>query len=375
MIQRTVKLDDIAIKGKVTIIYGPRRTGKTTMLHAYLEKCDENYKVDSGDNILTQNMFERGLTAELLEYAQGYTVLAIDEAQRIEKIGIGLKIIIDNRPDLKILISGSSSFNIEQKTGEPLTGRKRTVTLYPFSQAEMLARYNTFELRERLNEFLIFGLYPDAALAQTKNEKILILNELVQSYLLRDVLMIGNIRGARQLVDLLKLLALRIGSEVSVNELATNVGMDVKTIQRYIHLLEQGFVIRRLTPFSRNLRKEITMKNKYYFYDNGIRNALLGMFGEPDTRNDAGMLFENFFVIERMKRIENNGGYTQSYFWRTHSQHEIDLIEERDGKIAAHEIKWSEKTKVKVPSEWRAAYRDVSFHIINRTNYLEYLLR
>ena len=316
MLQRDFNLNSLVQSGKVLVIYGPRRTGKTTILRNYLNNCGLKYKLDSGDDIRTASILGSRNFESILEYAAGYDLIAIDEAQQIKNIGMGLKIIVDNIPNIKVIATGSSSFDIKQNIGEPLTGRKREITLYPFSQKEMLAKYNKFELREKLNDFLVFGSYPDAALAETRNEKIEILVELVNSYLLKDILALENLRASKQLVDLLKLLAFQVGSEVSLNELATQVSLDVKTVQKYLDILEKSFVIKRLTSFSRNLRKEVSTKSKYFFVDNGIRNGIILSFNKIEDRDDKGKLFENFLMIERIKKNSNNRLHYNSYFWR-----------------------------------------------------------
>ncbi|MHC1738728.1 MAG: ATP-binding protein [Ignavibacteriaceae bacterium] len=374
MLNREFDLSNLIKKQRVTIIYGPRRVGKTTLLKSFLSNYPLKYKLDSGDNITTRHIFDSNRFEDLLDYVSGYDLLAIDEAQQIENIGMGLKILVDQKPDLSIIVTGSSSFSIKQNLGEPLTGRKREIVLFPFSQRELLAKYNKFELKEKLDDFLIFGSYPEVALTTNVNEKIELLNELVNSYLLKDILTIDRIRGSRQLLDLLKLLAFQVGNEVSINELATQVHLDTKTVQKYIDLLEKSFVIQRLTPFNRNLRKEISKKNKYYFLDNGIRNGVILQFNKLKDRNDYGQLFENFMVIERLKRNSNSRIFLNSYFWRTFDKKEIDLIEERDGLLSAFEFKWNSNKKYLAPKDWSASYPGSSFEIISQDNYFDFIL-
>jgi len=374
MLNREFDLNNLIKKQRVTIIYGPRRVGKTTLLRSFLSDYPSKYKLDSGDNITTRHIFDSNRFEDLLDYVFGYDLLAIDEAQQIENIGMGLKILVDRKPDLSIIVTGSSSFSIKQNLGEPLTGRKREIVLFPFSQKELLAVYNKFELKEKLDEFLIFGSYPEVALATNVNEKIELLNELVNSYLLKDILSIERIRGSRQLLDLLKLLAFQVGNEVSINELAAQVHLDTKTVHKYIDLLEKSFVIQRLTPFNRNLRKEISKKNKYYFLDNGIRNGVILQFNKLRDRNDSGQLFENFMVMERLKRNSNSRIFLNSYFWRTFDKKEIDLIEEKDGLLSAFEFKWSINKKYRAPKDWSESYPGSSFEVISQDNYLDFIL-
>lgn len=368
-------LDEFFRPKEVLILYGPRRVGKTTLLENYLKKTNLRYRLDTGDNIRAQDIFSSRDLPRIAEYAKGYDLLAIDEAQMIPNIGSGLKLIIDNIPDMKVIATGSSSFDLAHEIGEPLTGRKTTLTLYPISQLELLIEHiNRFDLKQKLDEFLIFGSYPQIITASTKDEKIRIIEELVQSYIFKDILALETIKGPKVLLDLLKLLAFQIGSEVSLNELSARLGIDVKTVGRYLDLLEKSFIIIRLGGFSRNLRSEITSKAKYYFYDNGIRNGVISQFNTLDSRNDIGQLWENFIIIERMKKRAYKNIYGKSYFWRTYEQREIDLIEEREGKLYPFEIKWSSKEVILPPKEWAAAYtQSEKFTVINKDNYFDFV--
>lgn len=374
MVLRDININENIKAGKVLIIYGARRVGKTYLLHSYLGKCGLKYKLDSGDDIRIQDLLSSNRIDRITEYAEGYELIALDEAQRINNLGFGLKILIDARPDLNVIVTGSSLFEIYQQVGEPLTGRKRELMMFPFSQNELLNIYNKYELKEKLNGFLVFGSYPEIALAKNKQEKTELLVEIVNSYLFKDVLSVENIRGNKQIIDLLKLLAFQIGSQVSVNELATQVRMDVKTIQRYLDILERAFVVKRLTPYSKNLRKEITSKNKYYFIDNGIRNGLIMQFNDLSYRNDVGQLFENFIFSERLKHNEYKRVFTTSYFWRTFDKKEIDLVEELNGQLNAYEIKYGSNKKYKVPNDFINNYLDSTFKVVDRENYLEFVL-
>ena len=367
-------LDSYLQVGKVLLVYGPRRVGKTTLLQNYLKTTGLKYKLDSGDNIRTQHILGSQDFKEILPYAEGYELIAIDEAQNIPNIGMGLKILVDQRPDLKIFVTGSSSFELAGQVGEPLTGRKRTLTLYPLAQSELLSTYNRFELKENLEEFLIYGSYPEVILAKTRQEKIDVVMEIANSYLVKDILAFDRIRNSKQLLDLLKLLAFQVGSEVSLSELGTQLGMNHKSVQRYLDLLEKSFVIIRLGGFSRNLRNEITKKEKYYFMDNGIRNALIAQFNGLSMRSDVGQLWENFFFIERLKYREYNSIYANRYFWRTYDQQEIDIVEERDGRLYGYECKWSPKKKVKIPKSWQSAYPESEFRVITPENYQDFVL-
>lgn len=374
MIPRAIQLGELIKPQKVLVIFGARRVGKTTLLKDFLSNTNLKFKLDSGDNMRLQRIFDSQDFSTILEYVEGYDLLAIDEAQQIKNIGIGLKILVDNNPDLKIIVTGSSSFDISQKIVEPLTGRKRTFILYPISIKELCSIYNKHEIKEKLEEFLLFGLYPEIVTTNSKKEKIELLKELVDSYLLKDVLSLEKIKGTKQLYDLLKLLAFQIGNEVSLTELATQVRLDVKTVTRYIDILEKGFVIKRISSFSRNLRKEVTSKCKYYFYDTGIRNAVISQFNSLEDRNDVGVLFENFIVMERMKTNSYAQKLVDYYFWRTYDGQEIDFIEDSDGVVSGYEVKWSTHVKYRVPKAWKEAYPNSKVVLINRENYLPFAL-
>jgi len=373
MLKRIYNLETLVKPGKVLIVYGPRRSGKTTLLKDYLSKTKLKYKLDSGDNIKTQQILSSQDFSQILEYVAGYDLLAIDEAQHIPNIGMGLKILVDQKPKLKIIATGSSSFDLAQKTSEPLTGRKRIITLYPFSQVELLEKYNRYELKENLEKFLVFGSYPEVELAKSNKEKTIVLGEIATSYLLKDILSIERIKGPRQLWDLLKLISFQIGNEVSLNELATQVQLDVKTVNRYLDILEKAFVIKKITGFSRNLRKETSKKAKYYFLDNGIRNAVIDQLNPLDSRDDVGALFENFLASERIKANTLKNRLGPAYFWRTYDGQEIDWVEERQGKLFGFEFKRSTKPKAKAPKDW-GKYKNSKYQTISRENYLDFLL-
>lgn len=373
MIKRYYDLVKLIKPGKVLIIYGPRRSGKTTLLNDFLSNTNLKYKLDSGDNIQTQQILGSQDFSQIKEYASGYQIIAIDEAQQIPNIGMGLKILVDQVPGLKIIATGSSSFDLSQKVGEPLTGRERTITLFPFSQTELLAEYNKYELKQKLEDFLIFGSYPEIITAKSQKEKVILLNALANSYLLKDVFSLEKIKGSKQLLDLLKLVAFQIGNEVSLSELATQVRLDIKTVGRYLDILEKAFVLKKVGGFSRNLRKEISGKAKYYFYDNGIRNAVIAQFNKLDSRDDVGALFENFVVMERLKNNNYKAKPCEVYFWRTYDGQEIDLVEERNGKLFGFEIKWSPKAKAKAPKDWLGKYKNAQYKIINQENYLDFI--
>lgn len=373
MIPRFYNLVNLVKKGKVLLIFGPRRVGKTTLLKEFLQKTKLKYNLISGDSINAANILNSRDFKLILDFAEGYDIIAIDEAQQIKEIGMGLKILIDNIPELIVIATGSSSFKLSQQTGEPLTGRKRTAILFPIAQMELLNQFNKFELRQKLDEFLIYGSYPEIVMEKSKKEKKQLLREFVDSYLLKDIFALENLKSPKQLITLLKLLAFQIGSLVSLNELASQLNMNVKTVQRYLDILEKSFIIKSLGGFSRNLRNELKNKNKYYFWDVGIRNALINQFNAISDRMDTGFLFENFLVMERIKHNTYKEGFADLYFWRNYAGQEIDIIEERDGKLFGFEIKYSERKRKSPPNDWENAYANSEYKIITRENYLDFI--
>jgi len=362
-------LDEYLEPNKVLIIYGPRRVGKTTLLQTYLSRTRLKYKSAVGDDVPTQRLLSSRNVNLIKEYLEGYELFALDEAQYIPNIGQALKIIVDQIPGIHVFVTGSSSFELAGQVSEPLTGRKRILKLYPFAQTELLSLHNRFELRQELEERLIFGSYPDVVTARTIKARIEAVSEIANSYLMKDILAFERVRNSGKIWDLLKLLAFQVGSEVSHNELSRSLGVDVKTVQRYIDLLEKSFVLYRLSGFSRNLRKEVTQKAKYFFLDNGIRNAIIAQFNRLDQRDDVGQLWENFMTMERIKYLTYASEVANLYFWRTYSQQEIDLVEERGQQLDGYEFKWSPKKAVKAPLEWINNYPGASFTVVTRENY------
>lgn len=358
---------------RALIIYGPRRVGKTTLLNRFLKTTKLKYKLDNGDNIRVQNVLKSQDFEEILAYAQGYELIAIDEAQQIPNIGMALKILVDNVPGLKVVAIGSSSFDLAQQIGEPLRARKKIIGLYPLSQKELLFKYNKFELEEKLEDFLVFGAYPNIISAKSRKEKKEFLEELIDSYLLKDILSLDKVKSSALLLNLLKLISFQVGNLISLNELANTLKIDVKTVDRYLDLLEKSFVIIRLGGFSRNLRNEINIKAKYYFLDNGIRNALISQYSHLENRDDIGQLFENFMISERVKKRAYDEIYASTYFWRNYQGKEIDLLEERDGGIYAFEFKWK-KLEIRAPEEFIKNYKNSQYQVVNKENYLDFIL-
>ncbi len=371
---RAYRFEKLIKPNKVLILYGPRRVGKTTLLKDFLAITKLRYRYETGDNIRIQHLFASRDLKQLIEFSEGYQLIAIDEAQQIPDIGIGLKMLVDNIKGIYVIATGSSSFDLAGAVGEPLTGRKRTIILYPFSQKELLSKYNRYELKEMLDDFLIFGTYPEVVMSKSKKEKIEIIEEIVNSYLLKDILSLDRVRSPKVLLDLLKLLSFQVGNLVSLNELATQLKIDVKTVDRYLDLLEKAFVIKKVTGYSKNLRKEITSKAKYYFIDNGIRNGVIRAYNSLDNRNDIGQLWENFVVMERIKKHTYEMRIPVSYyFWKTYDGKEIDLIEERGGRLYGYEMKWSKKKK-ELPEDWFKSYKNTEIKVINKENFLRYIL-
>lgn len=372
-INRFASLDTYLAPGKALIIYGPRRAGKTTLLKSYLASCGLRHRLETGDDVRIRHLLGSGDPRQIVDFAEGFQLVAIDEAQQIPGIGMGLKILVDHMPDLKIIATGSSSFDLAGAVGEPLTGRKQTITIFPISQMELKRQFNTYDLRQRLEEFMIYGSYPEIVTAGGRKNKIELLEELSGSYLLKDVLALERIRSSRTLVELLKLIAFQVGSEVSLNELATQVRLDVKTVGRYLDILEKAFVIVKVWGFSRNLRNEVTSKAKYYFLDNGVRNAVIGQYNLLDSRNDIGALWENFVVAERLKKRSHTGIYGTFHFWRTYDGQEIDYVEERDGGLFGFECKWSPQKRIKPPGKWLESYPGATYEQITPDNYLDFV--
>ena len=357
---------------KALILFGARQVGKTTLLNDFLKTTSFKYRLETGDNLATQHLFNSRSLETLTEYASGYDLIAIDEAQKISGIGEGLKLLLDHMPGIRIIATGSSSFDLAGQVGEPLTGRKTALALYPVSQLELASMFPVFDVKQRLEEWLVFGGYPEVVTTSNRSDKIGILEEIAQSYLFKDILELDKVRNSKTLVALCRLLAFQIGSEVSLSELGRQLGIDQKTVARYCDILEKAFIIRSLQGFSRNLRSEITKKSKYYFLDNGIRNAVIANFNTIELRDDIGKLWENFLFIERLKKRSYQSIYANSYFWRTWEQQEIDYIEERDGKLYGFEFKWKQK-RMKTPALWRKTYPVASFEIIDRSNYISFV--
>lgn len=357
---------------KVLIIYGPRRAGKTVLLNNFLSSTKLRCKFVNGDDLDVQTVLSSQSIELIKEYTRGYELFVIDEAQKVPNIGMGLKILVDNIEGIKVIATGSASFDLSNKVGEPLVGRSITLKLYPLAQLELAENINKYELKEKNGQYLIYGSYPEALTAQSMGEKREYLTGVVNSYLLKDILELEQVKGSKILLDLLRLVAFQVGSEVSLSELALNLNIDAKTVARYLDLLEKAFILINIRGFARNLRKEIKKYSKYYFYDNGIRNAVISNFNPLNLRDDIGRLWENFLVTERIKKQEYKKIYSNNYFWRTWDQKEIDFLEEREGKLFGFEFKYGSK-KVKLPQEFLDTYSNAGIEIISKENYLDFI--
>ncbi len=364
-LQRNIK------KQNVTVLFGPRRTGKTTLMNSIASKlANKKTLIVNGEDYDIATILSSQKEQVLKSLVSGYDVLFIDEAQNIPRIGQNLKLLVDTNPDISVFATGSASFDLRNKLGEPLTGRSRFFTLYPFAVNEIFKDYLT--AYKNLDNLLIYGSYPQVFLENNLTEKRHILENIKNGYLLKDLLQLENIKDSLFVMNLLKLIAFQIGNDISLNELSKNLQTTVKTVKRYLEILEKTFVIFKLTGFSSNLRKEIGKSSRYYFWDNGIRNAVISNFSTIDLRNDAGKLWENFCISERIKKQRYLESFSEFYFWRTYDKQEIDLIEINNGNINAFEFKWSDKS-IKVPVAFKKNYHNASFTVINRDNFFDFL--
>jgi predicted AAA+ superfamily ATPase len=362
----------LTVSSKVIILYGPRQSGKTTLVNIILKSVSEKIVAINADekkyiDILSSRDFNK---MRLL--VEKTSILFIDEAQRIPDIGINLKILHDQMPSLKIIATGSSSFELASKIKEPLTGRTNTYILYPVAFHELRKIENTVDLQNRIEEFLIYGTYPEIYSIQSLAEKQQYLRELSSSYLYKDIFELTSIKHSSRLDALLRLLAFQIGSQVSLSELGNSLNMSKDTVASYIDLLEKAFVIFRLPGFSRNLRKEVVKMDKIYFYDLGIRNTIIDNYNGLQFRDDHGKLWENFIISERKKYLAYTMNFKNSYFWRTYTGAELDYVEEGSGRLSGFEIKWSERNK-KAPASWLGTYNKATYKEINKLNFMDFI--
>ncbi|MGL2992895.1 ATP-binding protein [Flavobacterium sp. TSSA_36] len=363
------------LPNKVLILLGARRVGKTAFIKNYLATIPKtDYLQLNGEDIQDANLLKERSVTNYSRLLANTKLLVIDEAQNIPDIGLILKLIVDSIDNIKVIATGSSVFDLSNKLGEPLVGRKNTIYLFPLAQMEF-SNYENFKVTtQKLEERLLFGSYPELEQYPDWNDKINYIKEIINSYLLKDILIFEGIKQSNKILDLLKLIAYQVGQEVSLQELARQLGISKNTVERYLDLLSKVFILYKVPGFSRNLRKEITKSNRWYFYDNGIRNGIIGNFTRLESRTDVGALWENYLASERIK----NQNYTQktvfNYFWRTYDQQELDWLEEENGNLKGYEFKWNENRKAKIPTAFAKAYPEASFEVINKQNYLDFIV-
>ena len=357
---------------KVVMIFGARRVGKTVLMRQIAARSTDKILMLNGEDYDTLALLENRSIGNYRNLLDDTGLLAIDEAQHIPDIGGKLKLMVDEIPGIKIIVSGSSSFDLSNRSGEPLVGRSIPFHLTAFSQKEISQTENALQTRQNLENRLIFGSYPDVVLAENNEDRKEYLKNIVNAYLLKDILAVDGIKNASKMKELLQLVAMQTGCEVSYDELGKQLGMSKNTVEKYLDLLSKTFVIYRIGAFSRNLRKEITKAGKWYFYDNGIRNAIIGAYSPPALRQDIGALWENYLIGERLKKNLNENSNKELYFWRTYDQQEIDLIEVSEDNISAFEFKWGDKTP-NLPQAFAMNYPQATYQVVNKNNYLEFI--
>ena len=365
------KIETLLHSNKVLLVLGTRRVGKTFLINRIREKYQGKVLLLNAEDFEVQEIFKKRSIANYQRLIGDATLLILDEAQAIENIGAALKLMIDSQPHLTILATGSSSLDLVNSTGEPLTGRQVPFQLFPIAQLEIKEDWLT--TKSNLDERLIFGSYPEVFHLPTAEKKADYLTDLTRSYLLKDILAYSGIKYSNKLQDLLRMIAYQVGAEVSYHELSKKLGINKITIENYLDLLQKVFILYKLPSYSNHPRKEITKGAKWYFYDNGIRNAVIQDFRLPSLRNDMGMLWENYIITERIKRNTYQGEAKQLYFWRTYTQQEIDLIEWYNGKLTAIEIKHGTNNRTKFPLSFRTDYPDAEYQIIHSENYLDFI--
>lgn len=372
MIERYLSktLEDKLFKGKVIVLVGARQVGKTTLLKQMLTK-KEGVLWLNGDEMQVQNLFDNASADRLLSEFGGSKIVILDEAQRIKDIGLRLKLLADADSNIQVIATGSSSFDLANEVNEPLTGRKWEYRMFPLSFGEMVAHHGRLKEMRMLPRRIVYGYYPEVVMNDGNEMEILKL--LTDAYLYKDILSWENIKHPDKLRTLLRAIAYQVGSQVSFNELSQMCSLDNKTVERYVTLLEQCYIIFRLPSYARNLRSELKASRKIYFYDNGIRNALIANFNAPEIRQDIGALWENFVIAERMKANEYQRRWVNPYFWRTRQQQEVDYLEETGGKLHAYEVKWSPRAKASLTKTFTDAYPETDFQVITPENIADFL--
>ncbi len=359
-------------KNKVLVILGARRTGKTVLLKQIRNAQSRKSLMLNGEDFAVREILERRTVENYKSLIGDNELLIIDEVQKVPEIGKILKLMIDELDGLSIIVTGSSAFDIENAFGEPLTGRKKTIYLFPFSEKEFRLNENIIESKDRLLQRLVYGSYPELIHLKDNHDKAEYLKEIVNSYLLKDILTLENIKNSAKLLKLLKMIAFQTGNLVSYSELGRSLSLSKNTVEKYLDLLTKVFILYKLDGFSRNLRKELTKSTKWYFFDNGIRNAILSNFNYLENRNDKGILWENHAISERIKFQQNSRMIVNNYFWRTYDKQEIDFVEEREGNLFGFEVKFSKK-KVKAPASWSGNYQNSEFNVITPENFYEWV--
>lgn len=367
------KISERIEPGKAILLFGARRVGKTVLMRELIKAFKGKTMLLNGEDYDTISLLHERSISNYKHLLDGIDLLAIDEAQNIPDIGSKLKLIVDEIEGIRVIASGSSSFDLLNKAGEPLVGRSTQFHLNPFSQKEITQIENALDTKRNLESRLIYGSYPEVVTLESFERKTDYLRDIVGAYLLKDILAIDGLKNSGKMRELLRLIAFQMGSEVSYDELGRQLGMSKNTVGKYLDLLSKVFVIYRLGAYSRNLRKEVVKAGKWYFYDNGIRNAIIGNFNPLAVRQDVGSLWENYLISERIKMCCNQTQAKEFYFWRTYDNQEIDLIEESSEGLSAFEFKWGDK-KPSAPSAFTATYPDASFEVINKNNYLDFIL-
>lgn len=358
--------------GKALVVLGARQVGKTTFINSVLKELNHKVVEFNGDDADTRGLFEKASVVGLKNFIGDNNIVVIDEAQRIKDIGLIAKIIVDQIPNVQLILSGSSALEIANEINEPLTGRRFDYQLYPLSTSELVDYHGLLDETRNLNHRLVYGNYPEVVTKLGQEKRLL--SHIAGSYLYKDLLTHEKIKKPAVLDKLVRALALQVGSEVSYNELSQLIGIDKETVEKYIDLLEKAFVVFKLEALSRNVRNEIKKGKKVYFFDNGIRNAVIGNYTSVEMRTDIGALWENYFISERMKFNTTNGYYGKSYFWRSTQQQEVDYIEEVDGSLTAFELKWNSKKKARFPKTFLEAYSIAGTHVVNPDNYYDFLV-
>lgn len=367
---------DSLLPGKVVVLYGPRQVGKTTLCQELIRECPFSSKFINADELMFREVLSSQNSQKLGEILSDAELLVIDEAQRVPEIGLNLKLMVDSFPNVRIIATGSSSFDLANRISEPLTGRALTYTLFPISFTEISNTLGKLEARSQLERWLIWGGYPAISANDNPAFREQLLGNLVGSYLYKDILEMDGIRRSDKIVNLLRLLAFQIGNEVSIAELATSLALHRQTVERYLDLLEKSFVIFRVDGFSRNLRKEITKNSRYYFYDNGVRNSLIQNFNPLNLRQDIGQIWENYLMVERRKNNQHFSRSVNTFFWRTYDQKEIDCIEEYGGRLYGYEFKWNAKEiRKSVSNEFKRAYPISRLQSIHRENFEDFITK